>query len=67
MLFTTKSGRVTGGTQDTLRLVGESNDLDDVVVSGHRTMSRLSSTAWSALVTWLRSWASHPLTQCVEH
>jgi hypothetical protein len=32
MLFTTRSGRIAGGTQDTLRLVGESNDLNDVVV-----------------------------------
>jgi hypothetical protein len=32
LLFTTMSGRVTGGTQDTLRLVGEATDLEDVTV-----------------------------------
>jgi hypothetical protein len=32
MLFTTISGRVAGGTQDTLRLVGEAIDLEDVNV-----------------------------------
>jgi hypothetical protein len=32
LLFTTKGGRVTGGTQDTLRLVGSGVDLEDTVV-----------------------------------
>ena len=52
-LFTTRSGRISGGTQDTLRMLGDSVDLDDgsVMLSTYitdDTVDRLMTLAQDA-------------------
>ena len=53
LLFTTRSGRISGGTQDTLRMLGDSVDLDDgsVMLSTYitdDTVDRLMTLAQDA-------------------